>query len=171
MPRHFDNDLPHIIVELREWASLRERIILRCSDRLMEFPSVQALQVGLSQGFTGSVVADRFILLDANSASNISGFPIINYPQPLPKNLSITETGMIRIRRGTHDLLTAAQLTQWANRKADVEWQLTAESISNALRPGRKITELREAIALSQQLMHVKPSKRRTYATKSKQVS
>ncbi len=130
----------NILVELREWASLRERIILRRSARLMEFPSPQALKAGMAQGLTGTVVAERFLLLTAESLA--SGWTTINYAQPLPKNLTATETGLIQWKRGSHDLMTAAQLNQWADPTDDDGWQLTRESVTEALKPGRKISEL-----------------------------
>jgi hypothetical protein len=136
-------DLPqNIMVELREWASLRERVVLRRKTRLVEFSSAQALQTGLSQELTGRVVAERFLLLDPRSTPQVSGLTIINYAQPLPKNLTVTESGTIHLKRDSHDLMTTAQLSQWAIREAAIEWQLTAESVNAALKPGRKINEL-----------------------------
>jgi hypothetical protein len=136
-------DLPqNIVVELSEWAFLRDRVILRRSARLMEFPSAKALQIGLSQGFRGSVVAERFLLLDARSTAQVSGLTHINYAQSLSKNLTVTEAGAIQLKHGSHDLITAAQLTQWAIRRTETEWQLTNKSIAAALKPGRKINEL-----------------------------
>ncbi len=135
-------ELPqNVAVELREWASLRERVVLRRRARLMEFPSAHALQAGLSQGLTGSVVAERFLLLDSHSDS-LPSLAMINYAKPLPQNLSVTESGLIHLPRGSHDLMTVAQLNQWAVGKSDSEWQLTAESVAAALKPGRKISEL-----------------------------
>lgn len=149
-------ELPqNILVELREWDSLRERIVLHRNARLIEFSSAKALQEGPAQGLTGSVVAERFLLLDANSVSDLSGFTNIDYAHPLPNNLSVTETGIIRIRRNMDDLVTAAQLTQWANRKTDSEWQLTAKSVSTALKPGRKLNEL--LVFLKSRLSHPLP--------------
>jgi hypothetical protein len=54
----------------------------------------------------------------------------------------VTETGLIHWKRGSHDLITAAQLNQWADSTVDDGWQLTRESVIEALRPGRKISEL-----------------------------
>lgn len=136
-------ELPqNVAVELREWASLRERVILRRRGRLMEFPSAHALQAGLSQGLGGRVIAERFLLLEARPPAQISGLTQVNYAQPLPKNLAVTESGKIHLKRGSPDLITPAQLSQWAVRESDGEWQLTAESIATALKPGRKINEL-----------------------------
>jgi hypothetical protein len=135
-------ELPqNVAVELREWASLRERIVVRRRARLMEFHSAQALQNGLSQGLTGNVVAERFLLTDSRSAL-LPGLTVINYAKPLPQNLSVTESAIIHLQRGSHDLMTAAQLNQWAVHNSHTEWQLTAESVAAALKPGRKIAEL-----------------------------
>jgi hypothetical protein len=60
-------ELPqNVAVELREWASLRERIVLRRRARLVEFPSARALKTGLSQGLTGNVVAERSKIWETN---------------------------------------------------------------------------------------------------------
>ncbi len=130
----------NILVELREWASLRERIILRRRTRLLEFPTPGALKTALSHGLIGTIVAERFLLLDA--APPASGWTTIDYAKPLPQNLTITETGLIHWKPGSHDLVTASQLNQWAEPTADDGWQLSRENISNAIKPGRKITEL-----------------------------
>lgn len=131
----------NIQVELREWASLRERILLRRKARLVEFSSAQALKAELAQGLTGSVVAERFLLLD--SAPPVSGWHTINYAQNLPPNLTITETGLIHWKPTlSHDLMTAAQLTQWAEPTPEGDWQLTYASVTSAIKPGKKLSEL-----------------------------
>ncbi len=149
-------ELPqNILVELREWASLRERIVLRRRARLMEFPSAQALQNGLSRELTGSVVAERFLLLDSPSKLLASGLTRINYARPLAKNLTVTESGTIHQKPGSNDLITAAQLSQWAICNTEAEWQLTAENVAAVLKPGRKINEL--LILLENRLSHPLP--------------
>ncbi len=131
----------NIQVELREWASLRERILLRRKARLVEFSSAQALKAGLAQGLTGSVVAERFLLMD--SAPRVSGWHTINYAQNLPPNLTISETGLIHWKPTLcHDLMTAAQLTQWAEPTSEGNWQLTCASVTSAIKPGKKLSEL-----------------------------
>ncbi len=130
----------NVLVELREWASLRERIVLRRSARLMEFQSAEALKTGLTQGLTGAIVAERFLLLDAAPPS--SGWKTIDYAKLLPPNLTLTETGLIHWKPVSHDLITAAQLTQWAEATPEGGWQLTPESVTIALKPGKKLTEL-----------------------------
>ncbi len=131
----------NVLVELREWAALRERILLRHKANLLEFSSPQALKTGLEQGLKGTIVAERFLLLPA--ASLASGWTEINYAETLPPNLSLTETGRIDWKPGKHrDLVTAAQLDRWAEPTEDDSWQLTSESIGKALKPGRKLSEL-----------------------------
>lgn len=136
-------ELPqNVMVELREWASLRERIVLRRHARMLEFSSAKALQNALTLGLSGSIVDERFLLLAQNKKPNAADSMLINYAQPLPPNLNVFEDGKIHLKRGNHDLITAAQLSQWAAHSSDLEWQLTAESVSATLSMGRKVTEL-----------------------------
>ena len=78
----------------------------------------------------GSVVAERFLLLASQPVPESFGLTHIDYARPLPRNLTVTETGAIHLEHGSHDLVTAAQISQWALHTADSEWQLTAESVS-----------------------------------------
>jgi len=64
------------------------------------------------------------------------------YKNPAYKALTATETGLIYRKHSSYDLITAAQLNQWAEPTADDSWQLTRESVTNAIKPGRKISEL-----------------------------
>ena len=130
----------NVIVELREWASLRDRIVLRKSAKLLEFTSAQALQSAISAGLEGKVIAERFLLLE--SAQFGTDWNSINYASPLPQNLKATETGQIHWKRSPNDLVTVGLLTQWAQPMEDDQWQLTQESVTAALKPGRKITDL-----------------------------
>jgi hypothetical protein len=108
--------------------------------KLIEFSTPEALQAALAQGLTGVTFAERFILL--NTPLPAFDGTIINYANPLPANLTITETGLIHWESGSHDLITASQLSQWVDSNDNDGWQLTRESVTNALKPGRKITEL-----------------------------
>ena len=131
----------NILVELREWAALRERIFLRRQANLLEFSSPQALKAGQTQGLKGTIVADRFLLL--HTAPPAFSWDEINYAETLPSNLTLNETGHIDWKPTKHrDLLTAVQLDRWAESTADGSWQLTRESIRRALKPGRKLSEL-----------------------------
>lgn len=140
-------ELPqNVLVELREWAALRERIVLRSSVKLIEFTSAAELQLGLARGLSGRVVAERFLLPDANLEAHnpaaLSGLTRIDYAQPLPKNLIISEDGKISRSGASPDLIVAAQLNQWAAPISDREWQLTAQSVAARLKIGRKLAEL-----------------------------
>ncbi len=130
----------NVLVELREWAGLRERILLRREARLLEFASPHALQTSLEQGLKGSIVAGRFLLLEPDA--KVPEATSIDYAKPLPKNLTATETGLIGWKRIPSDLVTAAQLDQWAEVTADDSWQITRTSVTKALKPGKKLTEL-----------------------------
>jgi hypothetical protein len=140
-------ELPqNVSVELHEWAALRERIVLRSSVNLIEFTGAAELQLGLARGLSGRVVAERFLLPDANlearNPAAFSGLTRIDYAQPLPKNLIVSENGKISRSGASPDLIVVAQLNQWATPVSDREWQLTAQSVAARLKVGRKIAEL-----------------------------
>ena len=132
----------NVLVELREWASLCKRLILHRRSRLVEFPTEKALQAGLAQGLAGRVLSERFLLLDEPSLAPPLASTVIDYAKPLPKNLTVTESGTLHLKPGAHDLITPAQLSQWADPKPGNEWQLSAGRVAQALRAGSKITDL-----------------------------
>ena len=139
-------ELPqNVLVELREWAALRERIVLHHSVCLLEFTSAEARQ-SAAKSMSGREVGDRFLLFEQKPENLVwpAGFKFdqINYAQSLPKDLSVTELGRIHLKHAPQDLITADQLNQWAVNVSASEWQLTAESVSTRLKIGRKITEL-----------------------------
>jgi len=113
-------ELPqNVMVELREWASLRERIVLHRTTSLLEFATPEALQ-SAAKGMPWRVVNERFLLIE-QKPENIAwpagfDFAHINYAGPLPKNLSITEHGQIHLKHIVPDLIIADQLDQWAVR-------------------------------------------------------
>jgi hypothetical protein len=142
----FQNELPqNVIVELREWAALCERIVLHRRAQLLEFPDARALQESLSQRNAGRVVGDRFLLIESGSAphtrSKSDRVETIDYAQALPKNLDVSEDGIISLYSGDRDLIVHAQLDQWAVRLSDTEWHLTAEKLTSQLKTGRKVAE------------------------------
>jgi hypothetical protein len=138
----FQHALPqNVTTELREWASLRERITLRRGARLLEFQTARALQGALAQGQSGKVVGERFLLLE-HGAMPDRQLTSINYARALPRGLAIEEDGRVHLGRGPHDLMIETQVSQWAVALADREWLLTAESVSRQLKTGRKISEL-----------------------------
>jgi hypothetical protein len=66
----------------------------------------------------------------------------IDYNFPLPRCLSINENGLIKVNQTYSDLLLEAQLNKWAEQKTKRIWQLTEESISNAVKAKVRIDEL-----------------------------
>ena len=133
----------NIITEVREWAALREQITLRKSARLVEYPSPEALQAERSNGAPGKVIGGRFLLLEDGADARFSnGLRQIDYAQPLPKTLSVSEDGRVHLAHTTQDLMVAAQVGQWAERQPQKEWQLTEASIQAALKKGLKLTHL-----------------------------
>lgn len=134
------SDIPqNVLIEIREWASLREQITLYHRARLLEFPDEQALKTACQKGLKGKVIRNHFLLL----TGKVSQFDYPrrkNYALALPPCLSITEKGRIRIQADYHDLWIAAQLDQWAERVAD-GWQLSLASVSDAIKSGKKLTD------------------------------
>ena len=129
----------NVLIELREWASLREQITLHHRARLLEFPDKQALKSACQEGLKGKVIGNHFLLL-TGKVSQLDYPRRKNYALALPPRLSITEQGQIRIQADYHDLWIAAQLDQWAERVAD-GWQLSLASVSDALKSGKKLTD------------------------------
>jgi hypothetical protein len=118
----------NVVVSLREWAALRERIALRRRASLIEYPDEASRNEALSGGITGRPVADRFVLLDIFTPF-IRGMRLLDYTQPLPPSLRITELGQITVER-TPDLYARPLLNRWAAPVNEATWQLTAESVA-----------------------------------------
>ena len=136
-------ELPqNVLVELREWATLREQISLFRRTRVVEFPDEPALQAALREGWTGAVIGDRFLRVSGAAG----GLMRVDYAAALPPCLTVSETGDIQLKRGYHDLWIRAQLDQWAEPRAG-GWQLTAASVKAAVRRGRRITDFLNLLA------------------------
>ena len=145
LERGADAGLPqNVVVELREWAALREQITLYHRASLLEFSDQQALQAALQAGLKGTVVGERYLLLTEDISN--SEFQYRDYALALPPCLNISEQGKIRIQAGYHDLCISAQLDQWAERVPD-GWQLTADSVANAIGFGKRLTDLLNLLA------------------------
>jgi hypothetical protein len=118
----------NVIVSLREWAALRERISLRRRASLIEYPDKASRDQALSSGIAGRPIAERFVLLDALTPY-IRGMRLLDYIQPPPPSLRITERGQITLER-TPDLYARPLLDRWAESVDQETWQLTAESVA-----------------------------------------
>ncbi len=145
----------NVVVEIREWASLRERLTLHRRAALLEFPNTLFLYAALEAGVAGTVVGDRFLLLPQQSRPMQPGWVSIDYAQALPKCITVSEDGHIRLKRGYHDLIIEAQLSHWAERQSDSDWQLTAASVAAALKNGLRLNQL--FTLLSERLTHKLP--------------
>ncbi len=138
----------NVLIELREWAALREQITLKHRIKLLEFPDKQSLETACQRDLKGKIVGERFLLLTGKvSKLDFLGSSRKNYALALPRCLSITEQGRIRIQKDYQDLWIAAQLDQWAERQSD-GWQLTADSVAKAVQSGKKLADFLNLLAI-----------------------
>ncbi|MFZ6030778.1 MAG: helicase-associated domain-containing protein [Chloroflexota bacterium] len=147
----------NVVIEIREWAALRERISVYRRASLLEFPSSKELQAALRKGWKGTEIAGRYLLLNtpAQLADQMYGATRIDYSLPLPKCLQASEKGQIQIKSKNPDLMIVAQLDRWAERTSDKSWQLTPSSIHQALSSSQKADQLIRL--LSERLSHNLP--------------
>jgi len=131
----------NIVVEIREWAALRERITLRRQARLLEFPDARSRQAALQEKIQGVLIGERFILLDSPDAP-IEVKARVDYARPLPTCLSITEDGVIKLTHAAPDLVIEPRLDRWAERRSRDTWQLTQVSVTSALKAGARLGDL-----------------------------
>lgn len=142
-------DLPqNVLVELREWAALRERITLMPRVQLLELPDAAARDAAAAANLPGRPLGDRYFLLERAPATvleqRLRGTALrrVDYAAPLPQCLSATEDGVLTLDEGYTDLLIAAQLDQWAERSAPRQWRLTAARVAASVRAGARMTDL-----------------------------
>ncbi len=137
------NPLPqNIVVELKSWAQLRERIVLHRNAHLVEFASQQGRDAALAGGLPGAALGDRFALLQPDAAAKIHTDKRVDYKQPPIKCVSIRETGKLTLRHASADILIGAQLTRWAKPVSAQQWQLTQASVAAAIKTGAVISDL-----------------------------
>jgi hypothetical protein len=137
-----DRGLPqNVEVEIREWAALRDRVVLYRQARLLEFADAEARQAALQMGLAAEPVGDRYLLL-APDAWVPPSDSAIDYARPLPRCLSVSEDGQVRVSTPRPDLLIAAQLDIWAERARQDVWQLTASSVAAAVGRGWRVGNL-----------------------------
>ena len=142
-------DLPqNVLVELREWAALRERITLTPRVQLLELPDAAARDAVAAANLPGRPLGDRYFLLKPAPATvwedRLRGTALrrVDYAAPLPQCLNATEDGVLTLDEWYADLLIAAQLDQWAERIAPRQWRLTAARVAAAVRAGARLTDL-----------------------------
>ena len=156
-------ELPqNVAVEIREWAALREKITLHRRGRLLEFDRAVARQAAVQSGVEGALVGERFLLLprlpvgetDLDVLASVT-LKRLDYQKPLPRCLSVSETGQVNLKSSQPDLMIEAQVSLWAEARSEGGWQLTQASVSKAVARGGRINELLELF--NQRLTHAFP--------------
>ena len=147
--RHAQTPLPqNVTVEIREWAALREQVILHHRADVLEFADPAARDAMLTLNIDGRAVGERFLLLATTVTpgkrlpKSIGTVERLNYAQPLPKILRADEMGGLELKEATIDLLIEAQLDHWADRTKDGQWQLTPATVGECIKAGGRINEL-----------------------------
>jgi hypothetical protein len=144
-------DLPqNVVVELTEWAGLRERMTCYRRASLLEFDNEKARQRAMrdgpfgKKGLKGTLIGERFLLLtDPTQYSHPpQGITRLNYGMALPKCLTASEDGLLQLKSKTRDLLIEAQLTPWVEPTPEGHWRLTANSVRAAIAAKRKPDQL-----------------------------
>lgn len=131
----------NVLASIRDWAARRDQIILRRRVALLEFPDAQTRQHALEGGLEGTAIGERFVLL-ANTRSALPKHERLNYAQPLPPCLALSEEGLITLKRPAHDLLLRPQLDRWAEPSSDDSWQLTEARVVAAIKAGSPASDL-----------------------------
>jgi hypothetical protein len=130
--------------EIRNWATLRERITIRQHADLIEFSNETERRNAIAQGLQGLAVADRFLLLAENYKPAGKIPDIIDYSRdPDRRSLLLSEEGVITLGIDQANLQTLGGLDLWAERTGPSTWQLTRASVEQAVQSGRKLPALR----------------------------
>jgi hypothetical protein len=147
--RHAQTPLPqNVTVEIREWAALRDQVILHHRADLLEFADPAARDAMLTTSLDGRAVGDRYLLLASTATprqrlpKSVGAVERLNYAQLLPKILRADETGALQLKGAAIDLLIEAQLDHWADRTKDGQWQLTPATVGECIKAGGRINEL-----------------------------
>ncbi|MBR8831592.1 MAG: hypothetical protein N5P05_003078 [Chroococcopsis gigantea SAG 12.99] len=137
----------NVVVDLNSWGRLREEISLYPCTKLLEFPNEKARQDTVAkEKLQGKCIGDRFFLLaSGQSPSKTSIETTIDYTKPLPRCLSATEGGKITVTTKA-DFLLPDYLDRWADRQSETVWQLTSESVQQAVRSGGNINDLLDTL-------------------------
>jgi hypothetical protein len=139
----------NVAAELREWAALREQVTLYRRARLLEFADA-ASRDAEAQRLSGAPVGDRFLLIGARQAKQMTGTRVrehVNYAAAPAKCLTADEEGIMAVSPRPADMLLDAQLGRWAEPRADQRWQLTQASVAAGLKAGGTLAELLKLLA------------------------
>jgi hypothetical protein len=131
----------NVAVDLHEWAALREQIVLHRRARLVEYADQAGRDAAAAQ-LNAAPVCDRFLLVTADQADQLSQTKRVNYAQPLPRCLAAHEDGLLAPVMPPEDLLLGPQLDRWAERLEDGRWRLSQTSVAAAIASGLALAEL-----------------------------
>ncbi|MCW3055311.1 MAG: hypothetical protein JWN14_4481 [Chthonomonadales bacterium] len=133
----------NVTFEIRNWATLRERITIRQRADLIEFSNETERRNAITQGLQGMPLGDRFLLLPENYQPSRMSLKIRDYSQkPDRRSLMVSEEGVIVRDTAIPDLVTPSVLDLWAERTNAFTWRLTRNSVEQALQRGRKLPDL-----------------------------
>ena len=139
----------NVAAELREWAALREQVTLYRRARLLEFTDAAGRDAEAKR-LSGAPVGDRFLLISAGQAKQMTGARVreyVNYAAAPAKCLTADEDGVVAAAARPADLLLDAQIGRWAALLADQRWQLTQASVVAGLKVGGTLAELLKLLA------------------------
>lgn len=145
LEKGFGKDLPqNVIIEIREWASQREKIKLHRKANLVEFTDSSARQKALMNGLEGTLVGDRFLLLSALPEKPLAKLfkPVIDYANVRLRVFNLSEHGVITFDPSYPDLITKSRLISWTTVNEKGELQLTPESVRAAVEKGGSLSQL-----------------------------
>ena len=130
-------ELPtNVVAEIRTWAALRERITVRRSADMLEFPDAEERERAVTSGMPGVAVGERFLLLPGT-------FTPLDFPsRPAAGHIHVTEEGALTLAWERRDLLTIGYLTLWTERRGEDEWWFTRASVAAAAKRGRTVADL-----------------------------
>jgi hypothetical protein len=134
----------NISAEIHLWAEMREQLTLRQRTKLLEFPGRSARQAALDKGVQGTPVGEKFLRLAPGQSRHRFTIDRIDYAKPLPKCLSVTEKGVLKVTTPSTDFLLESQLDRWADRLPDGNWQLTEASVPSRVKGKGAADELFE---------------------------
>jgi hypothetical protein len=136
---------------LDEWQAQHERIILRTGVTLAHGPAelFDALLAGPhAQGLIASRPAPEVVTLKTplpafvEAAAELGVLPLINQPTaPVQDSIEADETGRLRLLAARPSLYLHGRLAAFADRAGDSTYQISAESVTRAVRAGMTAPE------------------------------
>lgn len=137
--------LPEAVAHtLGDWAARRERLSVHRNARILEFASSAARDAALRAGeLKGTAVGERCVLVQSLARSFQIG-TVLSYEPALPRCLSVSEDGEIRIDPTARDLLITGELAAFSDPVAGDEyrWRMNGASVRRAVARGWSAAEI-----------------------------